>query len=193
MTRARRTAFLSAATIVAALGLGACASDESEHPAATSVETSPAPSVGLPAPPPVPDGPPLPPPEALTDVLGRLTDPGVAGAEKVGLIEGASVSQADALDRFAIALRDNRALPLTFEARDLRWSASDPDHVIANVVIATANPGNGAFTSPMEFARTDGAWQLTRTSADQLLHLDAGPTPPSPAGPTPPSPADPPR
>ncbi|MGE2736910.1 hypothetical protein, partial [Mycolicibacterium vaccae] len=161
-------------TVVAAIGLGGCASG-GDHPAATSVETSPAPSVGLPPSPPVPDGPPLPPPEALTDVLARLSDPAVPGAEKVGLIDKPSGADAAALDRYAAALRDSRAAPLTIEARDMAWSGSEPEHVVATMVIRTANPGYGEFTFPMEFARAGESWQLTRGSVDQLLQLAPDP------------------
>lgn len=108
----------------------------------------------------------------LTDVMSRLADPAVPGAEKVALVEGASDAEADALDRFGTALRDNAALPLTFEARDLAWSTNEPGHVVATVVVTTANPDNGSFTYPMEFARGAQGWQLTRRSADQLLQLE---------------------
>ncbi|BBX16184.1 hypothetical protein CRI77_08610 [Mycolicibacterium duvalii] len=177
----RRTAsLLSAATLVAALGVSACTSrDDSANPVASpSVETSPAPSVGLPVPsPPAPGGPPLPPADVLTDVMYRLTDPAVPGAEKLPLIETAAAAEAEALDRFTAALRDNRALPLIFEARDMAWSPAEPGHVVATVIVTTANPGNGTFTYPMEFLRTGDSWQLTQRSADQLLQLQSAPEP----------------
>lgn len=180
MTRARRTAALLGAATLVALWVGGCApAGDSGQPAASpSLETSPAPSVGLPAPaPPAPGGPPLPAAGVLTDVMSRIADPAVAGSDKVALIENASPAQAEALDRFTAALRDNRALPLSFEARDMAWSVTEPGHVVATVVITTANPANGAFTYPMEFARTGDAWQLTRPSADQLLQLQPEPEP----------------
>ena len=43
---------------------------------------------------------PLPPPEALTDVLARLSDPTVAGADKIDLVELATADDAAALDKF---------------------------------------------------------------------------------------------
>jgi len=172
MTSARRTVLIrSAATIVAAFGLGACS--HQEHPAAApSVETSAAPTVGMPAPnSPAPGAPPLPPDSALIDVMSRLSDPALPGDQKVALIEDGTADEAAGLDRFGIALRDNGSLPLTFEARDLAWSQSEPGNVIATVLVRTANPQDGEFVYPMEFAPADGPWQLTRQSADLLLQL----------------------
>ncbi len=187
MTPVRRTVLIqSAAAIAAALGLGACS--QPTHPAtAPSAETSPAPTVGMPAPV-VPGGPPLPPDSALIDVMSRLSDPALPGDQKVLLIEGGTADEAAGLDRFGIALRDSGSLPLTFEARDLAWSQSDPGNVVATVVIRTANPQNGDFTYPMEFARTDDAWQLTRQTADLLLQLGSGEGTEPPATQPPPAP-----
>ena len=200
MTLLRRTALvLSAATIVAALGLSGCS--QQTHPASTpTVETSPAPSVGMPAPvPPARGGPPLPPSAALIDVMSRLADPAVPGDQKVALIENGTPDEAAGLDRFGIALRDNGSLPLTFEAKDVAWSQSDPGNVVATVIVRTANPQSGAFTYPMVFAPAAGSWQLTRNTADLLLQLGGGEgspppaakPPPPPAPPTPPAPAAP--
>ncbi len=172
MTLARRTILIrSAATIVAAFGLGACG--QPTHPAAApSVETSAAPTVGLPETiAPAPGGPALPPDFALIDVMIRLSDPAVPGDQKVALIEGGTPDEAAGLDRFGIALRDNGSLPLSFEARDLAWSQADPGNVVATVLVRTANPQDGEFTYPMEFAPADGSWQLTRQTADLLLGL----------------------
>nr|WP_172506268.1 hypothetical protein [Mycolicibacterium chubuense] len=188
MTPVRHPVLLrGAATIVAAFALGGCgpATPPTSSP---SVETSPPPSVGIPAPaPPAPGGPPLPQPSALTDVMARLADPAVPGTEKVTLIENGTAGEAAGLDRFAAALRDNGSLPLSFEARDLAWSQNGSGNVVATVIVTTANPQSGRFTYPMEFAPADGSWQLTRQTADQLLALDAPPppAPPPPAAPTP--------
>lgn len=183
----RTTAVLIAAApfiVAAAVGLTGCS--QQHHPAASpSAETSPAPSVGLPAPPrTAPGGPPLPPATALVDVLNRLADPAVPGDQKAVLIEGGSPTEAPALDRFGIALRDNGSLPLAIQVRDLAWSTSNPGNVVATVVIKTATP-QGEFSYPMEFAPgPQGSWQLTRTTADLVLELDddqpAAPPPPVP-------------
>ena len=194
MTLARRTVVVrSAATIVAALGVaavGLAACSQQTHPAAApSVETSPAPTVGLPAPvAPAPGEPALPPAVALIDVMSRLSDPAVPGDQKVALIEGGTADEAAGLDRFGIALRDNGSLPLSFEARDLAWSQSDPGNVVATVLVRTANPQDGEFTYPMEFAPADGSWQLTRQTADLLLQLngEAAAAPPMEPPPVPP-------
>ncbi|MCK5753616.1 MAG: hypothetical protein KAH46_13040 [Mycobacterium sp.] len=184
-------AILSAAATAAALGLGGCAQSGDPESAGTTatVETSPAPSVGLAPPgPPARGGPPLPAPAALTDVMGRLADPALPGDQKVVLIENGTADEAAGLDRFATALRDNGALPLTFEVRDMAWSQADPGNVVATVVVRTSNPQTGEFTFPMEFAPADESWQLTRRTADLLLELDGEPGAPPPAPPPEPGP-----
>ncbi|BBY15537.1 hypothetical protein [Mycolicibacterium litorale] len=168
----------SAVTIlVAAFGLCGCGSDKPPAPAPTAATSAPAaPAV---APPPAP----LPPPSALTDVLYRLADPNVPGAQRAGLIEDAGPGDAAALDRFGRALADNGYHPMTFDAADLAWTATgdaDGDDVVATVIARTP-PGRtgGDFTFPMEFAHTpDGGWLLTRDSADMLLEVDAAQNPP---------------
>lgn len=182
---------MSAATIVAALGLGGCRGEA--PPAATS---SPIVTTITSTPPPPAEA--LPPPEALTDVLYRLADTAVAGSAKLDLVEQAGPDDAEALDQFGRALADNGFAPLSFEARDLAWSNEDHGNVIAKVVVKrAANPpdaaGPGDFTFPMEFTPHGGGWQLSRHTADQLLELGApeSPTPesPTPASPSPESPA----
>lgn len=189
----RRAALvLSTATIVAVLGLSGCG--QPAHPAASpSVETSPAPSVGVPVPAaPAPGGPPLPPGSALIDVMSRLSDPAIPGDQKVALIEQGTAEEAPDLDRFGIALRDNSSLPLSFETRNIAWSQANPGNVVATVVIRTANPQGGEFTYPMEFVPAAVSWQLTRQTADLLLQLDdegtLPPAAPPPAAPAPPTP-----
>lgn len=111
--------------------------------------------------------------------MARLADPAVPGDQKITLIEEGTPDEAAGLDRFAIALRDNAALPLTFEARDLAWSQAVPGNVVTTMVIKQANPQGSEFRYPMEFAPSDGSWQLTRQTADLLLELDGtAPTPP---------------
>ncbi len=188
MTLLRRTLLIRiAATIVAAVGLSACS--EPTHPAtAPSVETSPASLGVLPPIAPGSGGAPLPPDSALIDVMSRLSDPAVPGDQKVALIEGGTPDEAADLDSFGVALRDNGSLPLAFEARDLAWSQPHPGNVIATVLVRTANPLDGEFTYPMEFARADGSWQLTRQTAELLLQLGNGesPAPSAPPAPEPP-------
>ncbi|MCZ0728158.1 hypothetical protein [Mycolicibacterium iranicum] len=168
---------------MAALGLCGFLSGcgQPERPAVTPSSTAaPTPSVGHSDPiPDSPGGPPLPPANALTDVMARLADPAVPGDQKITLIEQGTPDEAAGLDRFAIALRDNAALPLTFEARDLAWSQAVPGNVVTTMVIKQAKPQGSEFRYPMEFAPSDGSWQLTRQTADLLLELDtAAPTPP---------------
>lgn len=170
---------LSAVTVlVAAFGLTGCGGD-APPPAATSAAPA-----GPPAAPPAPPPPAaLPPPSALTDVMYRLTDPAVPGAEKIALIEDPGPADAAALDRFGKALTDNGYHPMTFDATDLAWAPDAPGDVLATVIGRTP-PGRtgGDFTFPMEFARTpDGGWHLTRDSAELLLDIDTGAAaPPAP-------------
>jgi hypothetical protein len=159
---------LVAAVLLGVAGLSGCGNES--HPAATSTTPAVTTVTSVPAAPPAE---PLPPPNALTDVLYRLADPNVPGADKVGLVEEATADDAAALDRFGKALQDNGFLPLTFDARDLGWSASEPGNVITTVNATTAGNQAGDFSFPMEFTRSRGAWQLTRHTANLLLELGA--------------------
>jgi hypothetical protein len=154
------------------VGLSGCS--DTSHPAASHTPDAPIPSTSAPAPPPA--SAPLPPPNALTDVLHRLADPNVAGADKVGLVEQATADDAAALDSLGKALQDNRFTPLTFEARDVAWSQSDPGNVVATIIAKTATDQAGDFSFPMEFNPRGAGWQLTRNTADLLLELGATPT-----------------
>lgn len=169
------TAVLGAAAVAAAFGLAGC----SAEPERSSGPGPVRPGVSAPA---LPAAAPLPAPEALTDVLSRLADPAVPGAEKTAAIEKATAADAEALDKFGRALRDGGFHPITFEAADLRWSDADPDHVVATITATGPDPAAGSFSFPMEFtaentAGADGGWQLTRETADMLLES-------SPAEPT---------
>jgi hypothetical protein len=99
----------------------------------------------------------------LTDVMGRLADPNVAGTDKVGLVQYGTPADAAALDRFGKALRDSGYMPLTFEARDLTWAQDQQGNVIANITIETPSP-------------QQDTWQLTRQTADLLLQFGQQPT-----------------
>ena len=123
---------------------------------------------------------PLPPPEALVDVLNRLSDPAVPGAGKIDIVELATADDAAALDKFGKALADNGALPLTFEAVDLRWSETEAGNVVATVNVTTANKPPGKFSFPMEFTPVRDGWQLTRKTANLLLEFGEGATATSP-------------
>ena len=171
----RRTAVsvLGAATIVAALGLSGCG-DES-HPAATSTSLVTTTSTSIAA---APASAPLPPPTALTDVLYRLADTSVPGADKVGLVEHATAGDAAALDRFGRALQDGGFTPLTFEARNVAWAQATPGDVVATIVVKAPNRQSGGdFTFPMEFTPVRNTWQLTRQTADLLLELGEATSP----------------
>lgn len=174
------TAALAAPAAAAVLWVPGCAPQ-----ASTPVDTT------LPAPPSTTTTPPrdpgLPDPGALTDVLYRLADPAVPGIEKVPLVQGATDADAETLDRFATALRDNGYRPATFTADNLVWSAAGPpDGVVADVTIAKNGEEHG-FSLPMEFDRTDQQWQLSKDTFDMLLGSEpAGPD--SPESPEPENP-----
>lgn len=112
---------------------------------------------------------PLPAPEVLTDVLYRLSDPAIPGAEKVHLIEGAKPSDADTIGRFATALNDGGYLPLNLDAAGVTWSDRYPGNVSADVAVNTAQPDSGGFFFPMQFTPHDGGWQLSQETAKTLL------------------------
>jgi hypothetical protein len=186
--RSASLAVLSAVAIAAALGLGGC-SDKAEIPPTTPVTLTPVPQ------PPAAADIPLPPPEALIDVMVRLTDPNIPTPDKLNLIQLSTPEDATAIDKFDKAVTDGGYRPLTFEANDLGWSAKAGGNVLTNMVINTANAQageGGAFNFPMEFAPDQGGWQLTRDSADQLLQYGAGPSTPPPAPPAAPAPPPPP-
>lgn len=165
---------LGATMIVVALGLSGCGAEpippapatSSSAPVAAGAQTAPQA--------------PLPAPEALTAVLAKLADPSVPGEQKVGLVQHATPEDGAALDRFAKATVDGGLAPLTFQAADLSWSPTDYGDVVANVTASSANPAPQArpFTFPMQFTPHEGAWQLTRVTADQLLELGPAPTDP---------------
>jgi hypothetical protein len=178
--RTTRAAVLGAVAFAAALGLGGCGEEPPRPP--SSIETLPP----ITKPPTVAESQvsatmaPLPPPNALTDVLARVSDANIPGAEKLDAIESATPADGAAMDKFGQALRDGGYAPATFEAKDLRWTDGKQVNVLAVVTIKTANPAAGDFTFPMEFRFADNHWQLTRRTADALLHLGQEPVPPPP-------------
>ncbi|TGD86382.1 hypothetical protein BayCH28_17940 [Mycolicibacterium sp. CH28] len=160
------SAVLSAATIVAALGLSGCSDHGESKSTQGPIEQSSA--VAL-APPPANTAA-LPAPEALTDVLYRLADPAVQGTDKLALVEATTPDDAATIDKFAAALRDGGFTPLTFTADEIRWSDRRAGDALATVNVTTSNAANpGGFTFPMEFHPIGGGWQLSRETADMLL------------------------
>lgn len=170
---------VSAALAAAALVLSGCGGHQPPEPVAEIPVTSTtvpvqAPSSALPA------------PEALTDVLYRLSDPAVPGADKLTLIEGAKPADAATIDKFATALKDGGYLPLSLDAAGLGWSDRYPGNVTADVTVNTANPASGVFSFPMEFTPNHGDWQLSQATAKSLLafgNAQAGSTTPAPPTP----------
>ncbi|WP_142274486.1 hypothetical protein, partial [Mycobacterium scrofulaceum] len=172
-------AALSAATVLAAVGISGCSSHQQPRIASSVPPAAPPTSSTVVISPTTP----LPTPEALTDILARLADPNVPGINKVGLVEGATPESAGTLDKFTNALRDNGYLPMSFVARDIAWSDKTPSNVVATIDVNTAQPANGSFHFPMEFTPFQGGWELSRRTAETLLALGKSPavTPPSPA------------
>jgi hypothetical protein len=169
------TAVLSAATIVAALGLSGCSSDQ--HGAST--ETEPAPTSASATSTPAPQVAPLPPPDDLAKVLYRLADPAVPGSQKLDLVQGATPDNAAVFDQFATALLNDGFAPMKVDVRDVAWSDRDPADVVANVNVSSPNPRGPKFAFPMEFTPIQGGWQLSARTADVLLAY----SPTSPASP----------
>lgn len=172
-------ATLSAATVVVAVGISGCSSHQQPRIASSAPAAAPATSSTVVVTPTTP----LPPPDALTDILARLADPNVPGINKVSLVEGATPESAGSLDKFTNALRDNGYLPMTFVAHDIAWSDKTPSDVVATIDVNTAQPANGSFHFPMEFTPFQGGWQLSRRTAEMLLTLGNSPAvpPPNPA------------
>ena len=191
---------LSAVIAAAVFALAGCSSHESKPSSSDAQSEVPAPGATW-SPPSVPPAAPLPPPEALTDVLGRLADPNVPGTSKLNLVEGATPDSAATLDKFTNALRDNGYQPMTFVADNIAWSDKNPADVVATITVKSARANNGVFTFPMEFTPSAGApggWQLSKRTAQMLLALGNSPslsTPPPAPAPAPtesPAPAPPP-
>ncbi len=184
---------LSVAAALATFGLSACSPSHPKIASSPVAPAAPAPPTAIPLPPTTP----LPAPQALTDILGRLADPNVPGSDKVNLVEGATPDSAASLDKFTKALRDNGYLPMTFAAKDVAWSDKNPSNVMATISVNTARANNGTFTFPMEFTPFQGGWQLSRRTAEMLLALGKSPasttaasSPPLPPPPEPvPAPA----
>ncbi|GFG76019.1 hypothetical protein [Mycobacterium botniense] len=174
------TFVVGAATLVAALGLSGCSHRQSSStapavgPAVTITSTATA----------VRQTAPVPPPDALADVLYRLADRAVPGTEKLSLVEGATVDNAPALDKFAVALVDGGYSPAIFDVTNVAWSDRDPTEVVANVNVTTPNRDVPGFSFPMEFKPYRGGWQLSQQTAGMLLAFGSPQAVPGP----PPSP-----
>ena len=172
----QRTAGVISA-LVAAITLTGCTH---HHPVVEPVEETPGATTTAAA-----STAPLPAPELLTDVLYRLADPAVPGADKLTLIEGAKPDDAATIDRFTTALRDGGYLPLTFNADDVGWSSRNPGSVSADINATTANPDYPNFMFPMEFKPFRDGWQLSHETAGLLLsfgraHADSSSSTPAP-------------
>lgn len=179
MRHAVRTA-VSAVALATALGVPGCSRDVAQ-PAQGS--TPSATDVVPPAVQPADPGP-LPPPEALSDVITRLADPAVPGTDKLALVENTTGPDAAALDNFATALRDNGFNPIAVSAADI--VPIGPGDVLATITITAPDSatGGGGFSFPMEFRRIGNGWQLTRRTADTLLAFGESPAAqPAPAPP----------
>ncbi len=170
---------LSAATIVAALGVGGCGGDPVTADSSASATTGPV-STTVAAP---PAAAPLPPADDLTAVLYRMADTSVPAEQKIGLLEYGNADDVPVLKNFGEALAANGFVPLSVTATELQWTGQQGD-VVATVTFAPldgqAEASAQAFTFPMEFNPMRGGWQLSRRSAEQLLPVvaETRPTPP---------------
>lgn len=175
---------VGAVTVVTALGVCGCSHDVAQPSAGPQTTISETDGYGLSVPTPTDPGP-LPPPEALSDVVARLADPAVPGTDKLPLVENTTGADAAALDTFAAALRDSGFTPVTVRASDI--VSSRPGDVVATITVTGPDSGAGAggFTFPMEFRRVGSGWQLTRQTAEMLLAFgnarSDAPHPPAPS------------
>ncbi len=132
-------AVLSAATIAAVLGCRGVRPMPRTTPVPTARVDADVDRRGLPRRPL-----PLPPPDALTDVLYRLADPAVPGTQKLNLVEGATAGERRHAGQVHQRAADNGDLPDDVHRHDIAWSDRDPADVVAtvNVNTAHANPGS---------------------------------------------------
>ncbi|TDZ93738.1 hypothetical protein [Mycobacteroides salmoniphilum] len=178
----------------AVLALTACSSSNDKAAPASSSATQPASSAAAAAA--VPDHP-LPDPAVLTDVLNRLADPNLPGAEKVTAVQGATPEQ---LDKFTKAIGDAGFSPLSFTVKDPKWSTETAGDVEAVVTINSPSPKMGGFAVPMSFSPEGQGWKLSKRTSDLLLKTGTSlagtaapheappagaPAPQAPAAPTP--------
>ncbi|KRQ80426.1 hypothetical protein, partial [Mycobacteroides sp. HXXIII] len=109
---------------------------------------------------------PLPDPAVLTDVLNRLADPNLPGAEKITAVQGATPEQ---LDKFTKAIGDAGFSPLSFTVKDPKWSTETQGDVEAVVTINSPSPKMGGFAVPMSFSPEGEGWKLSKRTSDLLL------------------------
>jgi hypothetical protein len=173
----RIPAIVSAAAV--ALGVSGCLHSQSRPAPTAALSTTVTPSSAA-----APTRAPLPPPEALTEVLYRLADPALPGLAKLHLVEGSRPDDAPVFDKFAGALLNGGFAPPTFNASDIAWSDRDPSDVTATVNVTGPDRAATGFTFPMEFKPHEGGWQLSQQTAAMLLAFDTSRPSPSPS-PTP--------
>ena len=167
-----RLTVTAAVLSAAAMLLSGCAGsgDTRSAPSVTSPAASSAPARPAQAPPSQSDPGPPPAPQALTDVMYRLADPAVPGADKLPLLQDSAPTDAVTLDQFAAGLRDGGFSPVAFTATDVHWAGDEPGNALATVTVTTTNPTNpGPFSFPMEFHTGPAGWQLTRETAEMVL------------------------
>ena len=159
---ARHLQLAVAAAGAAVLALTACSSSNDKAAPASASATQPASSAVAAA---VPNHP-LPDPAVLTDVLNRLADPNLPGAEKITTVQGATPEQ---LDKFTKAIGDAGFSPLSFTVKDPKWSTETQGDVEAVVTINSPSPKMGGFAVPMSFSPEGEGWKLSKRTSDLLL------------------------
>ncbi|WP_052740208.1 hypothetical protein [Mycobacteroides chelonae] len=153
---------LAVAAGAAVLALTACSSSHDKAAPTSASATQPASSTAAAA---VPNHP-LPDPAVLTDVLNRLADPNLPGAEKITAVQGATPEQ---LDKFTKAIGDAGFSPLSFTVKDPKWSTETQGDVEAVVTINSPSPKMGGFAVPMSFSPEGEGWKLSKRTSDLLL------------------------
>lgn len=152
-----RKTLVAGVAVAAALTLGACSSDESDTPAATTTKTTTAvaaPSV---------ETPPVPTAEALNAMLVKGLDPATPVAEKVTLVQDGA-SDPGLFDQVAAAAAQNNA------------TVTVVDPILDNgdgTLTATVNMKIGEQVNPgtATFVVENGNWVLSKEYACNIVKL----------------------
>jgi hypothetical protein len=114
----------------------------------------------------------VPTPDQLTDILNKLSNPGVSYRTKDGLVEGGIGSgEGHEMDHELRVAYRNGQLPLSFVVSNIQQNG--PTTVMSDV--AVSGPKLSApVTKPLMFVNQNGNWVLSSPSATMLVQAVAG-------------------